>query len=89
MVITLRASRLEEKQGRVLKLFGGVLMLALSAVMLINPSLMNDLGTSAAIFVTSFSVAGVILIVHRSILPQLGIWIGSEGRENARVKKRS
>jgi len=87
MVITLRASRLEEKHGRVLKLFGGVLMLALSAVMLVNPSLMNDLGTSAAIFVTSFSVAGVILIVHRSILPQLGIWIGSEGREKCAREK--
>lgn len=79
MVITLKASRLEEKQGRVLKLFGGVLMLALSAVMLIKPSLMNDLVTSAVIFATAFSLAGVILIVHRTILPQLGIKIGSEG----------
>jgi thiol-disulfide isomerase/thioredoxin len=87
MVITLKASRLEEKQGRVLKLFGGMLMLALAAVMLINPSLMNDLGTSAAIFVTAFSVAGVILIVHRSILPQLGIWIGSERREKRTREK--
>jgi thiol-disulfide isomerase/thioredoxin len=81
MVITLKASRLEEKQGRVLKLFGGVLMLALAVVMLVNPSLMNDLSTSAAIFATAFSVAGVILIVHRSILPQLGIWIGSEAHD--------
>jgi thiol-disulfide isomerase/thioredoxin len=83
MVVTLKGSRLEEKHGRVLKLFGGVLMLALAVVMLINPSLMNDLGTSAAIFVTAFSVAGVILIVHRSILPQLGVWIGSEAHEKA------
>jgi len=81
MVITLKASRLEEKQGRILKLFGGVLMLALAVVMLFDPSLMNDLGTSAAIFITAFSVAGVILIVHRLILPQLGIWIGSEAHE--------
>lgn len=82
MVITLKASRMEEKQGRVLKLFGGMLMLALAAVMLIKPSLMNDLGTSAAIFITAFSVAGIVLIVHRSILPQLGIWIGTEAHEN-------
>ena len=39
-VISLRASRLEEKHGRVLKLFGGTLMLTLAAVMLFNPSLM-------------------------------------------------
>ena len=54
---------------------------ALAVVMLFDPSLMNDLGTSAAIFITAFSVAGVILIVHRRILPQLGIWIGSEAHE--------
>lgn len=78
MVVTLKASRLEEKQGRILKLIGGVLMLALAVVMLINPNLMNDLATSAAIFVVAFSIALLILIVHRTILPQLGIWIGSE-----------
>lgn len=87
MVITLKASRLEEKQGRVLKLFGGVLMLTLAAVMLIKPSLMNDLVTSAVIFATAFSLAGLILIVHRSILPQLGIWIGSEAHEKQIQKK--
>jgi len=81
MVITLKASRLEERHGRVLKLFGGALMLALAAVMLIDPNLMNDLGVSTAIFITAFSAAGVILIVHRSILPQLGIWIGSEAQK--------
>ena len=81
MVVTLKASRLEEKQGRVLKLFGGVLMLALATVMLIKPSLMNDLVTSAVIFATAFSLAGIILIIHRAILPQLGIWIGSEAHD--------
>jgi thiol-disulfide isomerase/thioredoxin len=78
MVITLKTSRLEEKQGRVLKLFGGVLMLALAAVMIFDPSLMNNLATSTAIFVVAFSIASLTLIVHRIILPQLGIWIGSE-----------
>lgn len=85
MVITLKASRLEEKQGRILKLFGGVLMLALAIVMLINPSLMNDLGTSAAIFAVAFSIALIVLIVHRKILPQLGIWIGTEKQVAAPV----
>jgi len=78
MVVTLKASRLEEKEGRLLKLFGGVLMLALAAVMLIDPALMNDLGTSALIFGMAFILAGVILIVHRKILPHFGVWIGSE-----------
>jgi thiol-disulfide isomerase/thioredoxin len=78
MVVTLKASRLEEKQGRILKLFGGILMLALAVVMLIKPSLMNDLGTSGIIFIIAFSIAGAILIIHRKILPKFGIWIGTE-----------
>jgi thiol-disulfide isomerase/thioredoxin len=86
MVATLKASRLEEKQGRVLKLFGGVLMLALAAVMLIDPGLMNNLGTSAVIFGVAFSAALLVLIVHRQILPQLGIWVGSEKHERAAPK---
>jgi uncharacterized membrane protein HdeD (DUF308 family) len=40
-VVTLRASKLEEKQGRILKLISGVLMLTLALVMLVNPKLMN------------------------------------------------
>lgn len=86
MVVTLKASRLEEKQGRILKLFGGVLMLALALVMLINPSLMNDLTTSIVIFVVAFCIALLVLIVHRTILPQLGIRIGSEGRDQTHQK---
>lgn len=78
MVVTLKSSRLEEKQGRILKLFGGVLMLALAVVMLVDPSLMNDLGRTAALFAVAFSAAALILIIHRKILPQLGISIGSE-----------
>jgi glutaredoxin len=38
-VYSLRASRLEEKHGRILKLIGGMLMLTLAGVMLINAKL--------------------------------------------------
>jgi len=77
-VVTLRASKLEEKQGRILKLISGVLMLTLALVMLINPKLMNDLGTALLIFVAAFGVTLLILLVHRVILPQFGIHIGAE-----------
>ena len=42
-VATMRATKLEEKHGRILKLFSGMLMLILAATMLVNPKLMNDL----------------------------------------------
>ena len=77
-VITLRVSKLEEKHGRILKLVGGTLMLTLAGVMLLNPSLMNDLWTSVLIFGIAFGIALIVLLLHRFILPRLGIFIGSE-----------
>lgn len=88
-VVTLRASRLEEKHGRILKLIGGMLMLTLAVVMLIDPSLMNTLGNSLLIFGAAIGAAVVVLVVHRRVLPRLGVTIGSEaglkpGRRNKR-----
>lgn len=80
-VFTLKASRLEEKHGRILKLIGGVLMLTLAVVMLIKPSLMNNLSSALLIFVIAFGVTGLILLLHRRILPSFGIWIGSEAHK--------
>jgi glutaredoxin len=77
-VFSMRASRLEEKQGRILKLVGGILMLTLAGVMLIKPSLMNELSSSLIIFGAAFGITALILLVHRLILPKLGIYIGSE-----------
>ncbi len=77
-VFTLRASRLEEKQGRILKLVGGVLMMTLAVVMIINPAIMNSLTNSLIIFSAAFGLAILILVLHRRILPRFGIWIGSE-----------
>jgi thiol-disulfide isomerase/thioredoxin len=77
-VYSLKASRLEEKHGRLLKLAGGMLMLTLAAVMLIKPGLMNDLGSSLLIFGVALAAVGLVLLVHRVILPRMGIRIGSE-----------
>ncbi|MCJ7695965.1 MAG: hypothetical protein MUO40_11150 [Anaerolineaceae bacterium] len=90
-VFTLKASRMEEKHGRILKLIGGSLMLTLAFVMLVNPSWMNSLSKSLLIFAIAFGLAGLILLVHRRILPAFGIWIGSEarGKTSKSSKKRT
>jgi thiol-disulfide isomerase/thioredoxin len=85
-VFTLKASKIEEKHGRILKLIGGVLMLTLAGVMLIKPSLMSDLGQSMIVFGIAFAVTLVILIVHRVILPRLGVKIGSELSDGKKKK---
>ena len=77
-VVTLKVSRLEEKQGRLLKLVGGMLMLTLSIVMLVDPSLMNNLTSSLAIFGLSILATLFVLLLHRVVLPMLGIRIGTE-----------
>ncbi len=77
-VITLRASRLEEKHGRILKLISGMLMLTLAVVMLVDPTLMNTIKTSLLVFGIALAATLLVLLVHRVILPRFGIWIGTE-----------
>jgi thiol-disulfide isomerase/thioredoxin len=77
-VFTMKSSRMEEKGGRILKLIGGTLMLALAVVMLINPAIMNDISSSLVVFAIAFGAAGLVLLLHRVILPKFGVWIGTE-----------
>ncbi|MCO5214027.1 MAG: hypothetical protein M9936_30370 [Caldilinea sp.] len=90
-VVGLRASKLEEKQGRILKLFGGTLMLTLALVMLINPTLMNSLTSTLWVFLIALGAALAILLIHRKVLPALGIYIGTELKPPSKknVHKRS
>ena len=78
VVVTLRASRLEEKQGRILKLVGGVVMLTLAAVLLVDPKLMDSVRDSALVFGAAIALSLLVLVVHRKVLPHLGIVIGTE-----------
>ena len=77
-VFTLKATKLEEKHGRILKLAGGMLMLTLAVVMLVNPAWMNQLSSSLLVFLIAFGMTGIVLVVHRKILPHFGIYVGSE-----------
>ena len=77
-IATLKASRLEEKHGRVLKLISGTLMLTLSIIMLVNPALLNELSSSLLIFGFAFLTTLVIWLIHRYLFPKLGIYIGSD-----------
>lgn len=86
VVFTLKASRMEDKHGRILKLIGGSLMLTLAVVMLVNPALMNQLSSSLIIFAVAFGLAGLVLLVHRTILPEFGIWIGTEKPKRKQVR---
>jgi glutaredoxin len=87
-VFTMRSSKVEEKHGRILKLIGGTLMLSLAGVMLINPSLMNNLSSSLVVFGIAFGATLLVLLLHRVVLPKMGIMIGTEFNSKGKHKKR-
>lgn len=76
-VVTMRATKLQEKQGRLLKLVGGMLMLSLAIVMLANPTLLTDVRTSLLVFAAAGAATLLVLLFHRIVLPRLGIRIGT------------
>lgn len=63
-LITLRASRLQEKHGRLLKLGGGSLMLAFAGVLLIRPELMNDLSGTLAVCIAAAAMAAGVAVIY-------------------------
>lgn len=60
VVVTMRATKMQEKHGQLLKLVAGVTMLVLAAVMVLEPSLMENPLAALALFVGAFVLAGVI-----------------------------
>jgi thiol-disulfide isomerase/thioredoxin len=73
VVVTLRITRFQEHHGQVLKLVGGMVMLALGVVMLVRPALMNGLGGTLAVFVVAAVLTAVVHLVTRRVRgPALG-----------------
>jgi thiol-disulfide isomerase/thioredoxin len=73
VVVTLRVTRFQEQHGQVLKLVGGMVMLALGVVMLVRPAIMNGLPGTVAVFVAAAVLTLVVHLVTRRIRgPALG-----------------
>jgi thiol-disulfide isomerase/thioredoxin len=73
VVVTLRVTRFQEHHGQVLKLVGGMVMLALGVVLLVRPAIMNGLvGTLGVFFVAAALTAVVHLATRRLRGPGLG-----------------
>jgi thiol-disulfide isomerase/thioredoxin len=73
VVVTLRVTRFQEHHGQVLKLVGGMVMLALGVVMLVRPAIMNGLAGTLAVFVAAAVLTAVVHLVTRRVRgPALG-----------------
>ncbi|WP_024285778.1 hypothetical protein [Cellulomonas sp. KRMCY2] len=59
-VVTMRATKMQEKHGELLKLVAGVTMLALASAMVLDPALMENPLTALALFLGAFVLAGAI-----------------------------
>jgi len=66
-VFGLRAARMTEGYARVLKLFGGVIMLTLAFVLVFLPDTMTDLQSSMRVFGLAMIVAAGVLLTHRMV----------------------
>jgi hypothetical protein len=64
-LLTLRMTRLAERHGRLLKLIGGSVMLALGSAMLIRPQVMNDMTGLLAVFATALLAAAGLALLQR------------------------
>ena len=64
-LFTLRMKRLEEGHGRVLKLIGGAVMVALALVLVLDPELMNDVGGTLLVFVGAILASLLVMLLHR------------------------
>jgi hypothetical protein len=78
VVFSLRAVKMEEKYGRLLKLIGGMLMLTLALAMLFKPNIMNRFSSSLIVFCIAFVSTLVVLFLHRILLPKMGINFGTK-----------
>jgi len=68
-LVTLRMGRFEETHGRVLKLVGGMIMVALALVLIVDPELMNDIGSTLLVFTGAILLALTVMVIHRRNVP--------------------
>lgn len=67
IVVTMRAVKLQEHQGRALKLLSGVVMLALAGAMAFAPDLLSSVGGTAALFGGAGLLTLLVLAVERVV----------------------
>lgn len=64
-VLTLRVTKVQERHGRLLKLVGGTMMLALAVAVVVDPAAMSDPLTALGVFGAALAVAAAIHLVMR------------------------
>jgi cytochrome c biogenesis protein CcdA/thiol-disulfide isomerase/thioredoxin len=71
-LVTLRMGKFQESHGRNLKLVGGMIMVALALVLLLDPNLMNDVGATLMLFTGAIGLALLIMGIHKRLAERPG-----------------
>ena len=69
VVVTMRIGRFEEREGRILKLIGGAVMLALAVAMLWLPHLLESIAGMLALFGVALGGSIALILLHRVVHP--------------------
>jgi uncharacterized membrane protein HdeD (DUF308 family) len=89
-VATMKATRMEERHGRALKLASGMLMLALAVVMLVNPALMNSLSSALLIFAAAAAATLLVMLLDGMLRPRrASLAKATAGRHHAPRNKKA
>ena len=70
VVVTMRVGRFEEREGRILKLIGGMVMLALAVAMLWIPHLLESIGGMLLLFGVAIGGSLLFIVAHRFVHPE-------------------
>lgn len=62
---TLGARKLSERQGQVLKLFSGTMMLGLGGVLLLRPEALSDVRATAGLLCAALALSGLLVLATR------------------------
>ena len=71
-VVTLRATRMQERHGRVLKLVAGTMMLALAVTVLVRPEAMGEPLSALLVFAAAFGIAAIVHLVTTHLQADVG-----------------
>jgi hypothetical protein len=66
-VLTMRATKLQERHGRMLKLVGGMVMVSIAVAIVFLPAAMESVGGVLAVFGVALAASGMLAAVERRI----------------------
>jgi len=72
-VVTMRATKLQERHGRVLKLIGGMVMITIAVTILFAPDMMNTIGGVLLVFLISIAASGAVALADHVFRSRRGV----------------